>query len=30
MANLDLSVDVMYQRVNTAFGGVLGFEDKSW
>jgi hypothetical protein len=28
--NLDLSVDVMYNHVNTAFDGTPGYEDKGW
>jgi hypothetical protein len=28
--NLDLSVDVMYNHIDTAFDNVVGFEDKGW
>jgi hypothetical protein len=28
--NLDLSVDVMYNHINTAFDGTVGAEDKGW
>jgi hypothetical protein len=30
VANLDLSVDVMYNKVSTAFSDAPGFEDKGW
>src|SRR6185437_12931593 len=30
VANLDLSLEVMYNRLNTAAGNVAGFEDKDW
>ncbi len=30
VSNLDLSLEVMYNRLNTAFGNVAGFEDKDW
>ena len=30
VANLDLSVDVMYNHINTAFDPIAGFEDKGW
>jgi hypothetical protein len=28
--NLDLSVDILYNHVNTAFGGDPAYEDKGW
>jgi hypothetical protein len=28
--NLDLSVDILYNHVNTAFGGNAAYEDKGW
>ncbi len=30
VANLDLSLEVMYNNLNTAFNNVAGFDDKSW
>ena len=30
VANLDLSLEVMYNRLNTAAGSVVGFDDKDW
>jgi hypothetical protein len=30
VSNLDLSVDVMYNKFNTAFGSTPGYTDKSW
>ena len=30
VANLDLSVDVMYNHINTAFDGAAGVADKGW